>query len=223
MSVNPSATYRAVYPYARLALAGVARTLAPRLRVSGHCNVPRRGAVILASNHISDSDPPFILNGSPRPLWFMAKEELFTMRVLGLDFGRIIRFCQAFPVDPQGADRAALRYTEELLAAGRAVVIFPEGRCSPTGEMGPVLPGTVMLALRARVPVVPVGLWGTQGVMPYRQMVPRPTLGPVRVHFGAPVQFDSIAELPRREQRAAAAALLETAMRRARAVAQSNG
>ncbi len=219
--MNSSPAYRAVYPYARLALAGVARALAPRLRVSGRFHVPRRGPVILASNHISDSDPPFILNGSPRPLWFMAKEELFSMRVLGLDFGRIIRFCQAFPVDPQGADRAALRYTEELLGAGRAVVIFPEGRCSPTGEMGPVLPGTVMLALRARVPVVPVGLWGTQGVMPYRQMVPRPTLGPVRVHFGAPIQFDHIAALPRREQRAAAATLLETAMRQARAVAQS--
>lgn len=219
-AVRPSRAYAMTYPGARVALSAVARVLAPRNRVSGQENVPRRGGVILASNHISDCDPPFILNASPRALWFMAKRELFEMTVLGLDFGPIIRFCQAFPVDPGGADRAALRRAEALLEADQAVVIFPEGRCSPDGEFHEITSGTVMLALRAQTPIVPVGLWGTQSVMPYAQLVPRPTLSRVRVHFGAPLDFKALSGLPRREQREAATQQLETAMRHARSVAR---
>lgn len=215
-AVHSSRAYTLVYPWARIALGAVARVLALRHRVSGRLHVPRGGGVILAANHISDSDPPFILNASPRPLWFMAKRELFDMRVLGLHFGPIIRFCQAFSVDPGGADRAALRHAEELLAAKQAVVIFPEGRCSVDGELQEISSGTVMLALRAGVPIVPVGLWGTQCVMPYSQTVPRPTTAPVRVHFGAPLHFSDLRDLSKREQREQATQRLEKAMRKAR-------
>ncbi len=219
-AVRPSRAYAMTYPWARIALGATARVLAPRNRVSGIENVPRRGGVILASNHISDSDPPFILNASPRALWFMAKRELFDMTVLGLDFGPIIRFCQAFPVDPGGADRAALRRAESLLEADQAVVIFPEGRCSKDGELQEITSGTVMLALRAAAPIVPVGLWGTHHVMPYAQTVPRPSLSRVRVHFGAPLDFNTLRDLPKREQREAATQQLENAMRQARDVAR---
>jgi 1-acyl-sn-glycerol-3-phosphate acyltransferase len=52
--------------------------------------------------------------------------------------------------------------------------------------MGEVLPGAVLMALRSKVPIVPVGIWGTQHVVPYGQMLPRPTLAKVHVHFAAP-------------------------------------
>lgn len=214
-STRSTAAYRAAYPFARLLLRVIARILAPRLKITGRYNVPRRGAVILAPNHISDCDPPFVLNGSIRPLWFMAKRELFEMRALG----PVIRFCQAFAVEPNEADRAALRFTEDLLRDGQAVVVFPEGRIAPDGEMLDISSGVVLLALRAGVPIVPVGLWGTQQVIPYKQRVPRPTLAYVRVHFGKPLRFDDIKTLPRRQQRDIAAERLEKAMRAARSIA----
>jgi 1-acyl-sn-glycerol-3-phosphate acyltransferase len=191
------------------------RILAPRLRITGRHHVPRRGPVILAPNHISDSDPPFVLNGSPRPLWFMAKRELFEMGALG----PAIRFCQAYPVEPGEADRAALRFTEELLRSRQSVVVFPEGRIAADGALQDISAGVVLLALRSGVPIVPVGLWGTQHVVPYGTVVPRPTLARVRVHFGRPISFDDIRNLPRREQREAAATRLEEALRAARDIA----
>jgi 1-acyl-sn-glycerol-3-phosphate acyltransferase len=191
------------------------RVLAPRLRVTGRHNVPRRGPFILAPNHISDSDPPFVLNGSPRPLWFMAKRELFEMGVLG----PAIRFCQAFPVEPGEADRAALRFTEELLRSGQAVVVFPEGRIAADGVMQELSAGVVLLALRSGVPIVPVGLRGTQHVVPYGTTIPRPTLARVRVHYGKSLRFDDIRDLPRRQQRETAATRLEEALRAAREIA----
>jgi 1-acyl-sn-glycerol-3-phosphate acyltransferase len=77
-----------------------------------------------------------------------------------------------------------------------------------------------LLALRTGVPVIPVGLHGTNGVIPFGTQTPRPTLSPVRVHFGVPIRFTDIKSLPRREQRAAATRRLEEAMQAARAVAQ---
>jgi 1-acyl-sn-glycerol-3-phosphate acyltransferase len=194
------------------------RILAPRLRITGSHNVPRRGPIILAPNHISDSDPPFVLNGAPRPLWFMAKRELFEMGALG----PAIRFCQAFPVDPGEADRAALRFTEELLRNGQAVVVFPEGRIAHDGVLQDISAGVVLLALRAGVPIVPVGLWGTQHVVPYGTIIPRPTLSRVRVHYGKPLRFDDIRDFPRRQQRETAATRLEAALRAARQNAINN-
>jgi 1-acyl-sn-glycerol-3-phosphate acyltransferase len=148
----------------------------------------------------------------------MAKRELFAMGALG----PVIRFCQAFAVDPGEADRAALRFTEELLSAGRAVVIFPEGRVAHDGEMQEISAGVVLLALRAGVPIVPVGLWGTQHVIRYGTTVPRPTLQSVRVHYGRPVCFDDLSTLPKREQRTAAAKRLEEALRAARHTAMTS-
>jgi 1-acyl-sn-glycerol-3-phosphate acyltransferase len=212
-----SDTYRAVYPWARVLLRVVMRILAPRLRITGRHHVPRRGPVILTPNHISDSDPPFVLNGAPRPLWFMAKRKLFEMGALG----PAIRFCQAFPVDPGEADRAALRFTEELLRNGQAVVVFPEGRIAHDGVLQDISAGPVLLALRAGVPIVPVGLWGTQHVVPYGTVIPRPTIARVRVHYGKPLRFDDIRDLPRRQQREVAATRLDDALWDARETAIS--
>jgi 1-acyl-sn-glycerol-3-phosphate acyltransferase len=202
----------------------VARVLAPRHRVTGQIHVPRRGGVLLCPNHIADADPPFLLNASPRPLWFMAKRELFAMRfpILG-EFGPIIRWCGAFPVDPGEPDRDALRHAGELLKAGGTLAVFPEGKIAHDGEMGEVLPGAVLIALRSKVPIVPVGIWGTQHVVPYGQMLPRPTRAKVHVHFAAPITFDDLASLPKREQRQAATERLEAAMRVAREVAKHGG
>lgn len=214
--LQSSPIYQTTYPLVRATYALSGGFLAPRLRVSGRYHIPPRGGVLLTPNHISDLDWPYLFGITPRPLWFMAKRELFDIRVLG----SIVRFCQAFPVERGSADRGAIRHTEELLRTGRAVVIFPEGKCSLDGEMGPVLPGAVMIALHTGVPVVPVGISKTNVVMPPPSLKPRPTLAPVRFHFGKPLHFQDLKDLPRREQRAAASQRLEDAMRAARDVAR---
>ena len=214
--VCSSPAYRLGYPWIRLLLGALTHLLSPRLRVTGRYHVPRRGPVILTPNHLSNADPAYVSHASPRSLWFMAKEELFESSVIA----SAMRYWQTFPIDQGGADRAALRYAERLLQSGNGLVIFPEGRCSPTGEMEPILPGAVLLALRTEVPVIPVGLYGTNHVIPYVEQAPRPTLSPVCVHFAASIRFTDIKSLPRREQREAATRRLEEAMRAARTVAQ---
>src|SRR5687768_10533586 len=118
-----SPLYQHVFPVGHLVLRGLVRILAPRWHVTGRGNIPRHGPCLLAPNHISDADPPLVAASSLRPLWFMAKHELFDIRVIG----PWIRFCRAFPVERDGMDRAALRFTEDLLSRKQAVVVFPEG------------------------------------------------------------------------------------------------
>lgn len=216
--LSPTLAYWSVYPIVHLALRGVLKTLAPRWRVTGRENVPARGGVLLAPNHISDLDPPFVNLSLRRPGWFMAKRELFEIPVLA----PLIRFSQAFPVERGGADRAALRYAEQLLKNGQALVIYPEGKLSADGELQPLLPGVSTLAMRADVPLVPVGISGSNFVVPYGSVLPRITLQPVRVHFGKPLEFSDLKELPSRVAREESTRRLETGIREAIDCARSS-
>src|SRR5579862_1573065 len=96
------------------------------IRLEGRANVPRKGGVMVTPNHISDADPPTMGFALPRFCYFMAKEELFQIRIIG----PLIRWLHGFPVKRYTADRAALRRAEELLKVGEAVIIFPEGKIS---------------------------------------------------------------------------------------------
>jgi 1-acyl-sn-glycerol-3-phosphate acyltransferase len=211
-----SPLYKYAFPGVHLLLRMLFRFLAPRWTVTGRGNIPRRGPCLLAPNHISDCDPPLVGLSSLRPLWFMAKSELFDIRVIG----PWIRFCRAFPVERDNIDRSALRFTEELLGRRQAVVVFPEGRLSLDGELATLLPGVVMLALRAGVPIVPVGVCGSNAILPYGAVVPRPTLARVHVHFGEPIDFSDLGDLPGREQRQRANRRLEQGLRQAIAIAR---
>lgn len=207
--VRSSRAFRLWFPFSRALLRVIVRVLAPRYEVLGRCHVPFRGPVIIAPNHLSDADPPLVAAALSRSLWFMAKAELFEMRVLG----PAMTFYQAFPVDPGSPDREALRRAGELLKAGQGVIVFPEGRAAPDGLMGPVLPGAIALAMRAGVPVVPCGIAGSPRIVPYGSVVPRPTLAPVRVVFGPPLDLSDLQALPRRQARTEATRRLEAAIR----------
>ena len=219
-----SYSYRLAYPWVVPALRGVIRLLAPRLRVEGTIHVPRRGGVILAPNHIADADPPFVGLCAPRPLWFMAKSGLWEMEGAMRHMGPLISWMQSFPVDPDSADREALRRAEDLLRAKQALVVFPEGRIRQEGKTLELQAGVIMLALRAEVPILPVGIWGTQNIVPYGSLIPRPSLAPVAVVFGRPLHFDDLKSLPRRAARETAVARLHDAFnaasQRAKALAE---
>lgn len=158
------------------------------IRFEGRQNVPRKGGVLITPNHISDGDPPAMGVAVPRACYFMAKEELFDMRY----WGTLIRWLHGFPVKRNTADRAALRFAEDLLKKGEAVVIFPEGKISEDGTLQQMLPGALLVAKRANVPIVPTVLINTDDLMPYKKLWPRHIKKPIIVRFGPPVPIEDL-------------------------------
>ncbi|MCR2803036.1 lysophospholipid acyltransferase family protein [Paenibacillus soyae] len=125
-----------------------------RLEAIGVEHIPKDGPVILASNHISNFDPPTIGVKVPRKVYFMAKEELFKIPVLG----PLIRAFGAFPVKRGGVSKDAIKSGITLLKAGNVMGIFPEGSRSNAGA---AKKGTAMIALRSEAAVVPVAIVGS--------------------------------------------------------------
>ena len=122
------------------------------LRIEGRENVPARGHFILASNHSSWFDPPIIGSCCPREIAYAAKKELFEMFLLG----SIVKFFNSIPVSRSGFDRTALVKLGETLDSGNGIIMFPEGTRFSDDKLHPPKAGVGMLAIRHRVPVVPV-------------------------------------------------------------------
>jgi 1-acyl-sn-glycerol-3-phosphate acyltransferase len=153
--------------------------------VVGRENIPRDGPLLLVANHINAIDPTLLLGFTPRRLSWMAKQELFEN-----PFSRILAtLYESFPVRRFEADLGALRTAMHLLQEGRVVGIFPEGTRSRNGHMQKAHPGAAMIALRSGVPVLPVGISGTEPVkLPYLffHPFPRPR---IRIVFGEPFEL----------------------------------
>jgi 1-acyl-sn-glycerol-3-phosphate acyltransferase len=173
----------------RLVIAPLARLLY-RPVVEGRENVPRRGPVILAANHLSFIDSVVIPLVAPRPVAFLAKAEYF--RRPGLK-GRLTRTCltgiDAIPVQRGGhrEARASLQLALDVLAEGRAFGLHPEGSRSRDGRIYRGRTGVAWLALASGAPVVPVAVLGTDRIQPIGARLPR--LGKVTVRFGTPLRF----------------------------------
>lgn len=178
------------------------------LRVEGREHVPATGPVLLLPNHLSDVDPVALGIALPRVAWYMAKSDLFEIRVLG----PFLRFMRAFSVRQGFADRAAIRQAEALLAQGEALVLFPEGHLSETGRMEPFQPGAALIALRSGATVIPVGILNTPAMLPYGELTPRRAPRPVTVRFGAPLRLDDLASWPRRDALEEATRRIEAAV-----------
>jgi len=149
----------AIYWPARTFMAGIALLLA-RVEVGGREKVPRRGALILASNHLNNADPPMLTITSPRRLVFMAKHEALRWPIIGL----FIRLAGAFPVRRFEADIGALRQASRILHEGEVLAMFPEGTRSKEGKLGSAHPGTALVALRTGAPILPIGISGTETI-----------------------------------------------------------
>ncbi len=183
------------YCFAR-AFCRIVLFLLRRWQVFGLEQVPPRGGLIVASNHVSYWDPVVVGCALPRKVFFMAKAELFSIPVLGA----IITALGAFPVSRAGSDARSVKQALKLLRQGQAVGIFPEGTRSHTGKLLPPHIGVAMLALHGRVPVLPVALTGTRGVF-----------GRVKVVIGKPLDFSGLKRSKEEYQTAAAAVMREIA------------
>jgi 1-acyl-sn-glycerol-3-phosphate acyltransferase len=126
--------------------------------VEGLENIPSCGPYLIVSNHLNFTDPQYICRSIRQPINFMVKEELFSYPIIG--FG--LRLLGTFPVDRHGNDIGALRHALILLERGNPVMIFPEGTRSKTRALARPFPGAGFLALKARVPVLPVGVFGSE-------------------------------------------------------------
>nr|WP_143762014.1 lysophospholipid acyltransferase family protein [Isoptericola variabilis] len=176
------------YRFLRLILSLVAFVVL-RPKVTGLHNIPRRGPVILASNHLSFIDSIIIPLVVPRHVTFIAKAEYWTGRGLK---GRISRWFFTtmgnIPVDrddPRAGQRS-LEDALQVLRRGGAFGIYPEGTRSRDGKLHPGHTGVAWLALASHAPVVPVALVGTDKVQPVGKRLPRPVRG-IHVQFGAPI------------------------------------
>lgn len=158
-----------------------------RWKVMGHENVPKSGGVIIVPNHVSYADPPVVGSALHRQVHFMAKEELFKIPFLG----RCIAIVGAFPVKQKTADRAAIRKAIELLESGKVVCLFPEGRRTE-GTLEKAELGIGMIAMKARVPIVPMALIGTNKLLPPHSIFLK--FAKVRVIIGKPIQMDDLYE-----------------------------
>jgi 1-acyl-sn-glycerol-3-phosphate acyltransferase len=125
-----------------------------RVEVVGAENVPRRGGLIIVSNHLNNADPGVVGAFMRRRVTFMAKDEMFHWPIMGLYF----RLIGAFPVRRFEADLKALRRAVQVVRRGHALVMFPEGTRSKTGSMCQGHPGTALVALRTGAPILPVAV-----------------------------------------------------------------
>lgn len=136
------------------ALVWIYMHIAYNLKYIGRKNIPKKTAVIYASNHRSYADPPMIGAGARGKYAFMAKEELFEKKMFSL----LISALGAFPVSRGKGDAAVIDRAVEKLNNKRSLMIFPEGTRSKDGKVGRGHSGAALIAARSGCPIVPVGI-----------------------------------------------------------------
>ncbi|GAA1823095.1 lysophospholipid acyltransferase family protein [Actinomadura chokoriensis] len=176
----------------------------------GRGNVPGKGGVIIAANHISESDPlalaHFVYESGRYPV-YLAKSTLFDVKFIGA----VLRGTGQIPVHRDSADAAlALRDAEKALVDGECLMFYPEGSCTRDPELWPMTgqTGVARMALKTGAKVVPVASWGAHELMPYKKgeqtglagslkkgfhPLPRKTM---KVIAGPPVDLSAYAGLP---------------------------
>ncbi len=178
-----------LYAAMRFVVAPLAR-LIYRPIIEGRDNVPRHGAVIVASNHLSFIDSVVLPIVAPRPVIFLAKQEYWTGSGIR---GALVRAwftaIGSIPVE-RGTHRAAqasLDAALQVLKDGQAFGIYPEGTRSRDGRLYRGRTGVGWLALTAQVPVVPAAVIGTEQIQPVGARLPR--IRRITVRFGEPLTF----------------------------------
>jgi 1-acyl-sn-glycerol-3-phosphate acyltransferase len=182
----------------------LAMTLGPLLRtiyhpdVTGTEHIPADGGLIIASNHVSFADQVFTPLSAHRRVSYFAKAEYFTTPgIKGKAMAALFHGLGQVPVERADTRSAAgvIEIGVEVLRAGGALGIFPEGTRSPDGQLYKFRTGVARLALRSGAPVIPVGIVGTREVLSPDSR--RWRRAPVGVHFGAPLYFGDRADQER--------------------------
>lgn len=150
-----------------------------RLEFKGKNNIPSKGPLIVASNHISNLDPIVIGAVFPRRINFLAKKELFGNPA----FAWFLKKLAAFPLQREKNDISAFRQSLKILKRQNALLIFPQG----SRGAKKIKAGVGFLSKKASVKVLPIKIIGTDKVLPRGKLIPR--LQKVKIICGEPVNF----------------------------------
>ncbi len=153
-----------------------------RFRIEGKLNVPRTGPLLVVANHLGVSDPPILGACLGRRVFFMAKEELFR-NTLSRYF---VRQFGAFPVRRGRSDIEAFRQAGRIIQEGKALVMFPEGKRSKTASLQTAQLGSAFIAYHYQVPILPVGITGTEAIHGLSWIWHRPV---IKFVIGKPIQL----------------------------------
>ena len=149
-------------------------------------NIPTEGPAILAANHLSFLDSIFLPASLDRPVYYLGKSDYFSgwQRYFFENVG-------VMPVARQGGDagEASLRKGEEVLREGHLLGIYPEGTRSPDGRLYRGKTGPVRLAMRTGAPIIPIGMIGTDAVLPVGAKFPR--MAKVGIRIGRPLDLSA--------------------------------
>jgi 1-acyl-sn-glycerol-3-phosphate acyltransferase len=150
-------------------------------KIEGQENIPESGALLVASNHLSNLDPAIVAAALPRPPVFLAKKELFKYRLGSM----LMRGYGAYPVDRNRADVRALNWiTRQLLSEHKVAIVFPEGTRSRTGGLLRGQPGLAHIAISTGAPIIPFALSGSEPLQNVLKVV-KPT-ATLRLKIGKP-------------------------------------
>lgn len=187
-------------PFVARAAAWLARfvlRILARIDVEGLADLPQSGPLIVVANHISNADPPLVFGwltpALGRQMHILAKQSLFVGPV-----GWFLRSQGVTPVRAGGSDIEAFRVARGVLERGEVLCIFPEGTRSATGVLGEPKPGVAMLATRSAVPILPVGISGSDRFLGRGRRLPRLRTR-ISLRVGEPFTLDLDRELARRE------------------------
>jgi 1-acyl-sn-glycerol-3-phosphate acyltransferase len=172
------------YYIARGLLIGLFKLLT-RWQVKGKENVPEEGPVLVVANHLNLADPPLLGVSLKRRVIFMAKEELFRSPISAYFLGGF----GSFPVHRGKLDRQALRSSQQVLAGGQILVMFPEAARSRSARLKKALPGSALIAYRSGVPILPVGIIGTEQLRGVGFLFHRPR---VTINIGQPFSLPPV-------------------------------
>lgn len=188
-----------------------------RARVAGLENIPP-GASLILSNHQSHFDPPLVGYFVPQRIGYLARRTLFEVPLLR----SIIRSLNAIPVERDGLGLAGLKETLRYLKSGHPVLVFPEGTRTGDGLLGEIKPGFSALAVRANVPLLPVGIAGAFEAWPRNHSRPH-CCGRLAVCFGKPIPPEEFAHLEQRDVVTLVGARIAECFARARALRAGRG
>ena len=178
--------------------------------------LPEAGGVLVLSSHQSHLDPLLLGLATNRRLSSLARSSLFKFG----PFGNAIAALGAVPIDRTASSVTAMRTVIQRLRKGAAVIVFPEGTRTSTGQLGEMKKGFALLAKRAAVPIAPVAIVGAYECWPRFHMFPRP--GRIRLHFGEVITADEVKSLSETQLADRCFAVLEDLDKKARSTRQGH-
>lgn len=158
------------------------------MKVEGFENIPKEGAVIVASNHVSYLDPAVLIASLNRKIYFITKKEIFKNTFVNF----ILKKMNAFSVNRENVDILAFKKAINILREEKVLGIFPEGKRSLNGELQELKLGAIKIAMKTGVPILPVGIIGTHKIYPQGIKFPILFKHKIVVKYGAPQHFDKL-------------------------------